>query len=319
MIMKRPVITQLFLAAILGLASILSACSPAATATPAAAPTSEPIVLTDALGNEIRLSAPAQRIISLAPSNTELLFAVGAGKQIVARDDFSNYPEEAGSLPSIGGSTGKLNLEEIAKLQPDLVLGSPLTAADVVESLKTITPNVFIVPNPTELDGLYTNLATVATLTGKTAETEKLVTDMRARAKTVQDKIAGAAAKPLVFYELDATDPAKPWTAGSGTFIDMLISLAGGQNLGGSLQGEYAQISQEELIVQNPEIIILGDSLYGGITPESVAARPGWESIAAVKNGKTLIFNDDLVSRPGPRMIDGLEELAKIIHPELFQ
>lgn len=319
MIMKRPVITQLFLAAILGLASILSACSPAATATPAAAPTSEPIVLTDALGNEIRLSAPAQRIISLAPSNTELLFAVGAGKQIVARDDFSNYPEEAGSLPSIGGSTGKLNLEEIAKLQPDLVLGSPLTAADVVESLKTITPNVFIVPNPTKLDGLYTNLTTVATLTGKTAETEKLVTDMRARAKTVQDKIAGAAAKPLVFYELDATDPAKPWTAGSGTFIDMLISLAGGQNLGGSLQGEYAQISQEELIVQNPEIIILGDSLYGGITPESVAARPGWESIAAVKNGKTLIFNDDLVSRPGPRMIDGLEELAKIIHPELFQ
>lgn len=317
--MKRPVITQLLLAAILGLASILTACSPAATATPAAAPTSEPIVLTDALGNEIRLSAPAQRIISLAPSNTELLFAVGAGKQIVARDDFSNYPEEAGSLPSIGGSTGKLNLEEIAKLQPDLVLGSPLTAADVVESLKTITPNVFIVPNPTELDGLYTNLTTVATLTGKTAETEKLVAEMRARAKIVQDKVAGAAAKPLVFYELDATDPAKPWTAGSGTFIDMLISLAGGQNLGGSLQGEYAQISQEELIVQNPEIIILGDSLYGGITPESVAARPGWESIAAVKNGKTLIFNDDLVSRPGPRMIDGLEELAKIIHPELFQ
>jgi iron complex transport system substrate-binding protein len=99
----------------------------------------------------------------------------------------------------------------------------------------------------------------------------------------------------------------------------MLINLAGGKNIGASLQGEYVQISQEELIVQDPQVIFLGDALYGGITAESVAARPGWENISAVKNNLVLPLNDDLVSRPGPRMIDGLEFLAKVLHPELFK
>jgi iron complex transport system substrate-binding protein len=99
----------------------------------------------------------------------------------------------------------------------------------------------------------------------------------------------------------------------------LLINLAGGQNLGAVLSGEWAQISQEELIVQNPDVILLGDALYGGITAESVAARPGWDGIAAVQNQRVEPFNDDLVSRPGPRMIEGLETLAKMLHPELFQ
>jgi iron complex transport system substrate-binding protein len=135
----------------------------------------------------------------------------------------------------------------------------------------------------------------------------------------VLDTLKAAAQKPKVFYELDATDPAKPWTAGPGTFIDLLIGLAGGQNIGASLSGDWAQISQEALIVQNPDIILLGDALYGGITPESVAARPGWSGISAVSAKRVLTINDDLVSRPGPRMIDGLEALAKSIHPELFK
>jgi len=185
--------------------------------------------------------------------------------------------------------------------------------------MQAITPNVFVVPNPTDLEGLYTNLLNIGKLTGRTSEAEGLVSDLRARATAVTDKLAGVTEKPTVFYELDATDPAKPWTAGPGTFIDLLIGLAGGQNIGAALTGEWAQISQEELIVQNPDIILLGDALYGGITPESVAARPGWDVIAAVKNNRVEAFNDDLVSRPGPRMIDGLEALAKAIHPDLFK
>lgn len=301
----------LFITILTILVILVSACAPGA------APMGS-IVVQDGEGQEFRLEKAAQRIISLAPSNTEILYAVGAGKQVVGREDFSNYPEEAKSLPSVGGSMGKYSLEEIAKLQPDLILASPLTAAEVVQSLKTITPSVFVLPNPKDMEGLFTNLTTVGTLTGHKAEADKLVSELRARVKAVQEKIAPLSYAPKVFYELDATEPAKPYTAGPGSFVDMLIGMAGGYNIGKSLQGEWAQISQEALIVENPEIIVLGDSPYG-ITPESVAARPGWDQINAVKNGRVLAFNDDLVSRPGPRMVQGLEELAKILHPEVFK
>ncbi|MBE0698398.1 MAG: cobalamin-binding protein [Anaerolineaceae bacterium] len=303
---------------LMALAILLSACAPA---TPAAAPTSVDvsIVVMDGEGKEFRLEAPAQRIISLAPSNTEILFAVGAGKQVIAREDFSNFPEDAAKLPSIGGNMGTYNLEEITRLQPDLILASPLTAPEALKSLLAITPNVFTVSNPRDLEGMYANLVIVGTLTGHKTEAEALTADLKTRAQAVLEKVKGVTEKPKVFYELDATDPAKPWTAGPGTFIDLLVGLAGGQNIGASLSGDWAQISQEELIVQNPDIILLGDALYGGITPESVAARPGWSGIAAVTGKHVMPINDDLISRPGPRMIDGLEALAKAIHPELFE
>jgi len=310
--MKRVI---LFVAALVVLTGLISACGPASLSRI----TSGPVVVKDSDGKDFRLEKPAQRVISLAPSNAEILYAIGAGKQVIAREDFTNYPEEVKSLPSVGGSTGKYSLEEVARLQPDLILASPLTAPDAVKSLSDITPNVFVVPNPKDMEGLYANLATVGTLTGHKAEAEKLTGDLRTRVKAVEAKVSGVTEKPTVFYELDATDPAKPWTAGPGTFIDLLIRMAGGQNVGSSLKGDWVQISQEELIVQNPDIILLGDSLYGGIKPEQVAARPGWDGITAVKNARVLEFNDDLVSRPGPRMVQGLEELAKILHPDLFK
>ncbi|RPJ51953.1 MAG: hypothetical protein EHM21_01465 [Chloroflexi bacterium] len=306
--------TIFFGSILMTLAIVVNACAPAASN-----PAQSAVVVKDGEGNEFRLGKPAERIISLAPSNAEILFAIGAGKQMIAREDFTNYPEETKSLPSVGGSTGSYSLEQIAKLQPDLILASPLTAPDVLKSLKDITPNVFVIPNPKDMEGLYTNLTTVGTLTGYKAEADKLVGELRARVKMVEDRLASVTEKPKVFYELDATDPAKPWTAGPGTFIDLLIGMAGGQNVGSILEGEWVQISQEELIVQNPSVILMGDSLYDGITPEQGAERPGWEGINAVKNNRVLEFNDDLVSRPGPRMVQGLEELAKILHPDLVK
>lgn len=299
----------------------VEATAPAATATTAPTEASDngPVTVTDATGNELELATPAQKIISLAPSNTEILFAIGAGDQVIARDDFSNFPEEAAELPTIGGSMSNYNLEEIAKLQPDLILVSPLTSTEGIQGLEEITPNVFVVPNPKTLEEMYANLVTVGQLTGHVAEAEALSEELQERAAATLEKVKTTTEKPKVFYELDATDPAKPWTAGPGTFIDMLIGLAGGENVGSALSGDWAQISQEELIVQNPDVILLGDALYGGITAEQVAARPGWEAIQAVQDERVLPFNDDLVSRPGPRMVDGLEELAKILHPDLFE
>jgi iron complex transport system substrate-binding protein len=278
-----------------------------------------PVTVKDGDGQAFQLDRPAQRIISLAPSNTEILYAVGAGSQVIARDEFTNYPEEAKGLPSIGGSMGKYNLEEMTRLQPDLILASPITSADVIKSIRDLSLPIFVLPNPTDLDSMYANLATVGALTGRQTEAQALVNNLTARVSAVEEKVKGVTEKPKVFYELDATDPAKPWTSGPGTFMDTLITMAGGQNVGASLTGEYAQMSQEALIVENPDVILLGDALYGGITPEQVAARSGWNVIKAVQNHQVLDFNDDLVSRPGPRLVDGLEALAKVLHPELFQ
>ena len=324
----------------LALAMLLSACAPAATPTaaptsappaqptslptaaPTAAPTVEPsptpIELTDGLGNKITLARPAQRIISIAPSNMEILFASGAGSQVIGRDELSTYPDAAAKITSIGSTYDKLNTEAIVALKPDLVLAAEINNPDQMKTLQDLGLTVYWLANPKTYDDLYQNLDIVGQLTGHIAEAQQLVDSLKARYAAVVDKVKTISTKPKVFYEIDATDPTKPYTAGSGTFIDALITLAGGDNIGEVLKDQYGQLSAEELVKQDPDIIILGDALYG-VTVESVGQRAGWESIAAVKNKAVYTFDDDLVSRPGPRLGDGLEQMAKLLHPELFK
>jgi iron complex transport system substrate-binding protein len=160
---------------------------------------------------------------------------------------------------------------------------------------------------------------TAARLTGHEAEAAALVDSLKARAEAVTSKVADATAKPLVYYELDATDPNAPYTSGPATFVDLLIRTAGGRNFGGDLKGDWVQVSVEELLAKPPDLILLGDNTYGGVTPEQVKSRAGWESLSAVQQKQIFIFDDNLVSRPGPRLVDGLEALAKLLHPDLFQ
>ncbi|MEK7787464.1 MAG: cobalamin-binding protein [Chloroflexota bacterium] len=287
------------------------------TEAPTAEPTAEPIVLTDSLGREVTLAAPAQSVVSLAPSNTEILFAIGAGAQLIGRDDFSDYPPEAASVPSVGSLYPNVNAEAIVALQPDLVLAAGITNPDDVKALADLGLTVYTTSVAANMDDIFNDILAVGRLVGRDAEAATLVTDLKARADAVIQK-AGGVEPVKVFYEIDATDPASPWTAGPGSFIEQLLTLAGGQNIGNVSKEQYFQISLEELVTQDPDIIILGSATYGGQTPELVAARNGWSGISAVKNNKVYAFDDNLVSRPGPRVVDGLEKLAELIHPELF-
>lgn len=289
----------------------------AATLAPTMEPTAAPLELTDGLGRIVTLAAIPQRIVSLAPSATEILFAVGAGEQVIGRDSFSNYPEEAVNLADIGGSMGSYSYETITSLNPDLVIAAEINTPEQVKALEDLGLSVYYIANPTSLEELYLILETAGTLTGNEQTASDLVDSLKARVEAVVEKTSYLAYKPVVFYELDGSEPAKPWTAGPGTFIDLLIDLAGGSNVGHVLSGAWAQISAEELLVQNPEIILLGDAAYG-MTAEQVAARAGWENLRAVQEGKIYAFNDDLVSRPGPRLVDALEELSKLLHPEVY-
>jgi iron complex transport system substrate-binding protein len=288
-----------------------------ATALPATATTGA-ITLTDDLGHIVSLAGPAQHIVSMAPSNTELLFAVGAGSQVIGRDTLSDYPAQAKPVTDIGGSMGTFNTETIVALHPDLVLAAEINPPDLVASLQKLGLTVYYMKNPITLDGLYANIETVGALTGHTAEAATFVASLKARVAAVDAKVATASSHPSVYYELDGTDPTKPYTSGGGTFVDQLIKRAGGVNIFTQLNSPWPQVSLEQLLVDNPQIILLGDSAYGE-TPDKVSARPGWGSLLAVKNKQIYPFDDNLVSRPGPRLVDGLEALAKMIHPDLFK
>jgi len=311
------------------LIALLTACAPQATrivdnvpteivateALATAAPTG--ITLTDGLGREVKLEASAQRVVSLAPSNTEILFAIGAGSQVVGRDNLSDYPQTASAATDIGSAFEALNTELIVSLKPDLVLAAEINTADQVKSLEDLGITVYYLKNPTTLEELYTNLEIVAQLTGHESDAATLIDGLKARVAAVDEKVATVTEKPTAFYELDASDPAKPYTVGKGTFITLLMERAGGKNIAGDIDG-YPQLSLEQVVAADPAFIILGDSAYG-TTPESVAARPGWDGLSAVKNNQIFPFDDNLVSRPGPRLVDGLEALAKLLHPELFK
>lgn len=280
------------------------------------APAAEGLTFTDGLGREVTLSAPAKRVVSLAPSNTEVLFAVGAGEQIVGRDEFSDYPAEAAAIDSVGGSMGEYSAEAIVALEPDLVLAAEINTPELVNQLESLGVTVYYLSNPHTLEEMYTNLEIVAALTGHDAT--ELIDSLKARVAAVDEKIASTSERPSVFYEIDGSDSAKPYSYGPDTFGNLLIERAGGFNIGSEATDPYPQISLEQIVVADPSIIILGDSMWG-VTSEAVIAREGWSTIAAVKSSQIFPIDDNLISRPGPRLVDGLEALAKILHPGLFE
>lgn len=288
---------------------LLTACAPQSVSTGG-------LTFTDGLGREVVLPGPAQRVVSVAPSNTEILFAIGAGAQVVGRDEFSDYPAEAASLPSIGGSMGEFSAEAIVALEPDLVLAAEINTPELVKQLEDLGLTVYYLSNPTTLEEMYVNLEIVGQLTGH--DVSALVESLKERVAAVDEKIAPLSFRPNVFYEIDATDPTKPWTYGPGTFGDLLIERAGGFNIASSAADPYPQWSLEQIVVANPSVIVLGDAMWG-VTPESVKERAGWESIVAVQDGNIFPIDDNLISRPGPRLVDGLEALAKILHPGAFE
>jgi len=301
----------------------LAACAPAPTPTPIP-PTAVPatatppsVTVTDGANRSVTIVGAPQRIVSLAPSTTEIAFALGLGSRVVAVDSLSDYPSDVAKLPKI--KTYPLNLEQVVSFKPDLVLAAAIQSPDDIKKLADLKLTVLVVGAPvTTFDSVMSDIAMVGKATG-TAAAAKTVTDaMKQRIDAVKAKIANAKTKPRVYWELDATDPAKPYAPGPGSFINDIITLDGGVNVTANAKSAYPQVNAEEIVASNPEVIILSDAAYG-TTAESVKARPGWSVIDAVKNNKVFPIDDNLVSRPGPRIVDGLEAAAKLIHPEVFQ
>ena len=299
----------------LALLALVVACA-APTATPPLPTPTPPITVTDSEGTTVVLEALPQRIVSLGPSNTEILYALGVGALVVGVDDYSDYPPGAVDKPKVGAPFPSFSLEVLLALEPDLVLSIPLSEFN--DQIRASGIPV-VVLDPRSIEDILRDILLVGSVVGADEEATFLVEGMEHRIKTVEDKTRDVR-KAQVFYEVDATDPTKPYTVGPGSFVDSLITLAGGENIFGDAKSPYPQVNLEVVVSRDPKVILLGDALvpYNPQTPEIVAARPGWGIITAVQNGDIIEVDANLVTRPGPRIIEGLELIARTLHPELF-
>jgi len=266
-----------------------------------------PLTVTDASGTEVTLEKAPEKLISIAPSETEVLFAIGAGDRVVGVNDWSDYPAEAADLPKVGGFP--VNIEKILELEPDLVVaGWTLNKADV-EELRRLGITVYA-SEPKSIDEVLAHIREMGRIVNSVETAEQVAQKMENDRKLVAD-VAGNIAeneKKSVYIEFDVG-----WTVGKGTFMDELIAEAGGINIAGDQEGWY-EISEEMIIEKNPQVILHG--MY--VPVEMISERAGWGQIDAIVNGRMNKVDDNLVSRPGPRITEGLVEVAKAIYPEKF-
>jgi len=292
-------------------ASSGSASSPAAGSPAAAAGSEFPVTLTAANG-PVTIKAKPVRIVSLAPTATEDLYAVGAGPQVVAVDQNSDYPASA-PVTKLSGLTP--NLEAIAKYQPDLVI-SYQNANGLVSGLTKLGIPVLIEPSAATLNGAYAQIDQIGQATGHLAQAQRTVTSMKAQiAATVRQ--AGSSHPGLTYYwELTASPY---YSVTSSTFIGQIVGLFGLKNIANAADkasdGGYPQLSEEYILKAQPQIIFLADNQAadGGQTPAVVAKRPGWSAIPAVKHDEVVGLNDDIASRWGPRLPLLVAEIAQAV------
>jgi iron complex transport system substrate-binding protein len=316
-------ILLLYLLAVL-LTGVLAACAPtpvpsaAIPIPPTATPGPFPLTLTDDLEREVTLSALPQRVVSLAPSNTEILFAVGAGDQVVGVTQYCNYPLEAQNREQIGGFSAKtISVEKIVALEPDLVLAAGAIHQPVIEALEQLDVPVYAL-DPNTLDDVYTGIELVGRMTGHEEEAAQTVEEMKGSVAAVTEQVATIPQEDRLTVYWEVFDEPR-MTAGPGTFTGQLIELAGGVNIFADVSEEYPQISDEVVIGRNPAVIMGPETMGDKLTIETVAQRPGWDQVDAVQNRCIYLFDGDMVSRSGPRLAQVLEVMAKALYPDLFE
>jgi iron complex transport system substrate-binding protein len=261
-------------------------------------------VITDALGRAVVVPQSPKRIISLAPSVTEILFALGLDDQVIGVSDADDYPpDRVTGKPRVGGV--QVNVEMVVGLRPDLVLGLPSLQRTVLDRLIGLRLPVVAV-DARSLPEIYTQIDLLGRVSGHAEVARRLVSEMQSRERTIMASVHGRQS-PRVYVEIWGEPLAG---VGGGTFLDDLIWRAGGTNILSDLRG-WPQVAAETVIARNPEIIVL---THPGRT--IVLHRRGWSSIAAIRSGRVTEIESSIVSKPGPRIVLGLEQLARILHPE---
>ncbi|WP_231877243.1 ABC transporter substrate-binding protein [Bhargavaea cecembensis] len=274
-----------------------------------------PVTMTDAAGNEITIEEEPDAIVSMIPSNTEILFAVGAGEAVVGVSDFDDYPKEAQEVEKIGGQ--EFNVEKIIGMQPDVVFAHESALGVGEEGLQQLRDaglTVFVVKNAMDFDETYATIEQIGQLTGHSAEAEEIVSGMQSKVEEIKEKATEVTDKKKVFVE---TSPAPEiYTPGSGTFMQQFLDIINAENIAGDQEG-WVMMDPEEIVSRNPDVLLVMYD-YIDTAVEDVYAREAFEGVTAIKEEAVIQLDESMTSRTGPRLADGLEAVAKAVYPEIF-
>lgn len=298
--------------------TVLVACSDDETAkdttNEATGDAAYPLTVTDATGTEVTIEEKPERIISMIPSNTEILFELGLADEVVAVTDIDDYPAEAANKEKIGSM--EFDFEKIIALTPDVVFSheSAMGVSEAgIEQLRAAGIDVYVVDDAKNFDETYETIHDIAEITGTSEQAEQIVADMEAQVADIQDQLKDIEPK-RVFVE--NSDVPEIYTAGANTFTDEMLSMIKAENVAATKEGWYL-ISSEEIITQNPDVILVSYSYVPDVLT-TLPLRPGFDTITAVKNNAVVQIDEDTTSRQGPRLAEGLLEMATAIHPEVF-
>ncbi|MGM7684838.1 ABC transporter substrate-binding protein [Cytobacillus sp. Hm23] len=281
------------------------------------AESSFPVTITDGLGNEVTIEEEPQAIVSIIPSNTEIAFALGLGDKMVGVGDWANYPPEVAEIERVGGA--KFNVEKIISLNPDVVLAHASSAHSSTEGLQQLRDagiNVVVVNDATSFQAVYDSIKMIGTVTGTEENADKIISDMTEKLNLIKEKSAEIkeADQKVVWIEVDA----QLYTTGKGTFMHEMLEAIGAINAAGDQEG-WPQFTEEDAVLLNPDVIVITYGYYVENAVEQVLNRDAWQEVPAVKDKLVFDINSDLVTISGPRLIEGVEELAKAVYPDIYQ
>ncbi|ESU31558.1 hypothetical protein G3A_16130 [Bacillus sp. 17376] len=278
-----------------------------------------PVTVKDAIGEEIVIEEKPEKIISLIPSNTEIVYALDSGDAIVGVTDFDNYPEEAMSKEKIGGI--EFNIEKMISLKPDLVLAPGSTADTVKEGLQQLKDagiTVVVVNDAQSFEEVYQSIEMIGQAIGEPEKADELVDSMKNSFAELKKKAEAIKPEEQKSVFVEVSPAPEIYTAGKNTFINEMLELIGAKNAAGDMDG-WPKVDPEAIVERNPEVIVTTYGYYTEKPIEQVLARSGWNNVKAVKDQQVFDLHSDLVTRSGPRLAEGAEELAKAIYPDVFK
>lgn len=274
-----------------------------------------PVELVDGTGEKVTIEEKPEKIVSIIPSATEIAFALDLGEQIIGVSDNDNYPEEVADKEKVGGM--ELNVEKIISLEPELVLADLMNDPDGLQQIRDAGIPVLVAGEANNFDDVYEVIEMIGKGTGTTDKATEIIDGMKSDLAALQEK-AGKIEKDdekNVFVEV-SPEP-EIYTTGKNTFMDELLNVIHANNVAGEEEG-WIKLNEEAILSYNPDVIIVAYN-YMEDAEDAVLARAGWEDVQAIKDKQVFEINEDIVSRPGPRLVEGAEELAKAIYPEIFE
>lgn len=276
-----------------------------------------PVTIKDALDQEVVIDKAPEKIVSIIPSNTEVAYELGLGEKIVGVSDYDNFPEEVTKKEKVGGT--ELNIEKIISLKPDLVLAHASGAHNSTEGLQQLRDagiDVLVVNDAQSFEQVYQSIDMIGKATGEREKSEQLIQSMKDKVAEIKEKAASIQDKKSVYIEVSPAPDI--YTTGKNTFMAEMLSIINAENVAGDLEG-WAKVDQEAIIQKNPDVIITTYGYYVEDPVGKLTKRKGWQDVSAVKNKQIFDVNSDIVTRSGPRLAEGVEELAKAVYPENFK